>query len=52
MTGVPVGLDMTAALEVADAMGLDRAVAVELLPMVEAGMLEGLAERSDEGQPP
>lgn len=45
MSGVPVGLDMTAALEVANAMGLDRAVAVELLPMIEAGMLEGLAER-------
>lgn len=37
-----VGLDMGAALAVADALGVDRALAAEMLPGVEAEMVRGV----------
>lgn len=36
------GLDMGAALAMADAAGIDRLAAVELLPEVEAQMVRGV----------
>ena len=37
--GAVVGFDLTAALAAADAMGIDRAAVVELLPVIEARMV-------------
>lgn len=37
--GAVVGFDLTAALAAADAIGLDRAAVVELLPVIEARMV-------------
>lgn len=45
----PVGLDMPAALDVLAACGLDRSVAVLLLPAVEAGLLDAIAQLRDRG---
>jgi len=43
--GAVLGLDMTAALAIADALGVDTLVAAELLPEIEAMMVRGLNDR-------
>ena len=42
MPGAVLGLDMTAALAMADALGIDLLACAELLPEVEAMMVRGL----------
>ncbi|TCP30434.1 hypothetical protein EV659_11423 [Rhodothalassium salexigens DSM 2132] len=42
MPGAILGLDMTAALACAEALGLPTLVCADLLPAVEAGMVRGL----------
>ena len=42
-----LGWDMTAALAMAEALGVDRRAAVELLPVLEAVMAETLNARMD-----
>ncbi len=42
MPGAILGLDMSAALAMADALGLDRLACAELLPEVEGMMVRGL----------
>lgn len=46
-----VGFDLTAALAAADAIGLDRAAVVELLPVIEARMVAAVNKQiaSDAG---
>jgi hypothetical protein len=44
-----LGLDMTTALAMADALGVDTLVAAELLPEVEAMMVRGLNARIGAG---
>jgi hypothetical protein len=44
-----MGLDMTAALAMASALGVDTLVAAELLPEVEAMMVRGLNARIGAG---
>jgi hypothetical protein len=41
--GSVLGIDLTVALKMAEALGYDTAAVAELLPDVEAGLLEGLA---------
>jgi hypothetical protein len=43
--GAVLGLDMTAALAMAQALGVDTLVAAELLPEIEAMMVRGLNAR-------
>jgi len=49
--GAVVGFDLTAALAAADAIGLDRAAVVELLPVIEARMVAAVNKQiaSDAG---
>jgi hypothetical protein len=42
LPGAVLGLDMTAALAVAEALGLNTFVCAELLPEIEAMMVRGL----------
>jgi hypothetical protein len=42
MPGTILGLDMTAALALADALGIDLLACAELLPEVEGMMVRGL----------
>ena len=46
--GEIVGLDLSAVLQMADALGYDRAAMVYLLPFVEAGLLEGIRKHRDQ----
>lgn len=43
--GAVLGLDMSAALAMAQALGIDMLVAAELLPAIEAVMVRKLNER-------
>jgi hypothetical protein len=43
--GAVLGLDLTAALATAQALGIDTLVAAELLPEIEAMMVRGLNAR-------
>ena len=43
-SGHVLGIDMSAALKIAEARGYDVAVVSELLQVAEAGMVEGLRE--------
>jgi hypothetical protein len=45
--GAVLGWDMGAALILADALGVDRRAAAELLPVIEAVMVRHLNERMD-----
>ena len=45
MPGAILGLDMTAALALADALGIDKLVCAELLHEVEGMMVRGLNAR-------
>ena len=45
--GVVLGWDMSAALAMADALGIDPRAAVELLPVIEAVMVRKLNEQTD-----
>ena len=45
--GVVLGWDMSAALAMADALGIDPRAAVELLPVIEAAMVRKLNEQTD-----
>jgi hypothetical protein len=47
--GAVLGLDMTAALAMAQALGVDTLVAAELLPEIEAMMVRGLNDRIGAG---
>jgi len=42
-----LGWDMSAALAMADALGIDPRAAVELLPVIEAVMVRKLKEQTD-----
>ena len=50
--GAVVGFDLTAALAAADAMGIDRAAVVELLPVIEARMVAALNRQIASDAPP
>ena len=50
--GVVLGWDMSAALAMADALGVDRRAAAEFLPVIEAVMARHLNDRMDEESPP
>jgi hypothetical protein len=43
--GLPVGLDLAAALALAGAMGAPAAAVAELLPYAEAGAVTGMRQR-------
>jgi len=45
--GVVLGWDMSAALAMADALGVDRRAAAELLPVFEAAMVRKLNEQME-----
>ena len=45
--GVVLGWDMSAALAMAEALGVDRRAAAELLPIIEAVMVRKLNEQMD-----
>ena len=45
--GVVLGWDMSAALAMADALGIDPRAAVEFLPVIEAVMVRKLNEKMD-----
>lgn len=47
MPGVVLGWDMTAALAMAAALGVDPRAAVEFLPVIEAVMVRKLNEQMD-----
>ncbi|WP_085440113.1 DUF7697 family protein [Magnetofaba australis] len=47
-SGQVLGLDMSVALQMADAMGMERATAAELLPWAEIGMLEVMRSNKKE----
>ena len=47
MGGLVLGWDMSAALVMADALGIDPRAAVELLPVIEAVMVRKLNEQTD-----
>lgn len=47
MPGAVIGWDLTAALTLGDALNVPLAAAAELLPVVEAVMVEKLNERMD-----
>jgi len=44
--GAVIGFDMTAALAAAGALGLDRVAVVELLPVIEARMVEAVRQQA------
>ena len=44
-SGHVLGIDMTAALRVAEARGCDLAVASELLPAAESGLVEAMSKK-------
>lgn len=45
VSGAVIGWDMTAALAMADALGVERRAAAELLPVIEEAMARKLNER-------
>ena len=45
-SGKVLGIDMTAALRIAQARGFDEAVVSELLQAAEAGLIEAMNEKS------
>ena len=45
--GVVLGWDMTATLAMAEALGVDRRAAAELLPVIEAVMVRKINEQMD-----
>lgn len=47
--GGAVGLDMGAALRLAEALGYAAAAAAELLPAAEAGLVKAINERMERG---
>ena len=47
MGGLVLGWDMSVALAMADALGIDPRAAVELLPVIEAVMVRKLNEQTD-----
>jgi hypothetical protein len=47
MGGLVLGWDMSAALAMADALGIDPRAAVELLPVIEAVMVRKLNEQTE-----
>jgi|TARA_Y100000031_G_scaffold39706_1_gene44698 hypothetical protein len=47
-SGHVVGIDMTAAIKIAEARGCDLAAVSELLQAAEAGMIEGLTKRESD----
>ncbi|MEO5338857.1 MAG: hypothetical protein H7841_18540 [Magnetospirillum sp. WYHS-4] len=47
-----LGIDLTVALKMAEALGYDTAAVAELLPDAEAGLLEGLAKLRKETSEP
>ena len=47
MPGVVLGWDMSAALAMADALGVDARAAVEFLPVIEAVMARHLNQQMD-----
>jgi hypothetical protein len=49
--GVVLGWDMTAALAMAEALGIDPRAAVEFLPVLEAGMARQLNDQMMQSQP-
>jgi hypothetical protein len=50
--GVVLGWDMSAALVMAEALGVDRRAAAEFLPVLEAVMVRQLNARMDEDREP
>ena len=48
MGGV-AGVDFTAALEMADALGIDRGVVALMLPKAERGLVAALNKRQNDG---
>lgn len=48
--GAVVGIDLSAALAAADALGLDRAAVVELLPVIEARMVAAVNQQIASGR--
>ena len=50
MPGVVLGWDLSAALAMAEALGIDRRAAAEFLPILEAEMVRQLNARMDEAQ--
>lgn len=50
LPGVVLGWDMTAALAMAEALGVDRRAAVEFLPVLEAVMARKLNEQMDDSR--
>lgn len=50
--GVVLGWDMSAALAMASALGVDRRAAAELLPVIEAVMVRKLNEQMDGSKEP
>lgn len=49
--GAVVGIDMTVALKLAEALGYDVSAVADLLPECEAGLLDGLARLREENEP-
>lgn len=47
MPGAVIGFDMTAALAMAAASGVDAAAVVEFLPVIEAAMVRRMNERTE-----
>jgi len=45
MDGAPVGLDLPAMLQAADALGYPRKAVARLLPYAESGMVRAAAEK-------
>jgi hypothetical protein len=45
--GGAIGLDLAAALRIAEIIGADLEAMVELLPAAEAGMVAGLAKQGE-----
>ena len=50
MPGVVLGWDMSAALAMAEALGVDRRAAVEFLPVLEAVMARKLNAQMEESR--
>ncbi len=48
MPGAVIGFDMTAALAMARAAGVDEALASEMLPAIEAAMVRQMNGKSDD----
>jgi hypothetical protein len=49
--GAVTGIDLGAAMHLAEALGYDDATVADLLPDAEAGLLEGLARLRAENEP-